>query len=118
MNSIHRVGVTIAGLVTLAVVGGAFVVQGYFAAQTAAAQATTLAVQATATDQPTRSATATPTLPPAVVYVMPKATAPVIHIIRRAKPAPTAKPGPTATPPIIHIIVPGPTGGDDGGSGD
>ena len=45
MNSIHRLGVTIAGLATVLTVAGAFVAQGYVAAQQASAQAT---AQATA----------------------------------------------------------------------
>ena len=39
MNSIHRVGLTIAGLATAATVAGAFVADGYFSAHQAAAAA-------------------------------------------------------------------------------
>jgi hypothetical protein len=105
MSAIHRVGATIAALVTVAAVGGAFVAQGYGDAHRAA-------VAAAETQQPTLSATYNPTLDPQTVYVMPVPTAPVIHIIKRA-PAPP----PATNPPVIHIIVPGPAGGDDGGSG-
>lgn len=106
MSAIHRAGATIAGLVTVAAVGGAFVAQGYVAAQHVAADATTQ------TQEATLSATSDPTLDPQTVYVMPVPTAPVIHITKKA-PAPP----PAAQPPVIHIIVPGPTGGDDGSSG-
>ena len=46
MNSIHRVGVTIAGVATVATVAGAFGVRSYVAAQDAAAQATVQALAA------------------------------------------------------------------------
>jgi uncharacterized protein (UPF0333 family) len=41
MNSIHRVGVMVASMVTVATIAGAFVVQGYVTAEQAAAAATT-----------------------------------------------------------------------------
>ncbi len=39
MNSIHRVGLTVATLATVVTLAGALVVQGYVAAEQAAAQA-------------------------------------------------------------------------------
>lgn len=91
MNSIHRIGVTIAGLATVATLAGAFVVQGYVAAQQAEAQATA---------QATVQATASPA--PQVIYV---------------NPVPTPQtPAPVQQPPVIHVVVPG--FGDDGGGSD
>jgi hypothetical protein len=95
--SIHRIGVTVASIVTVAAIGGAFVVQGYVAAEQAAAQAA-------ATSQAVAQATANAS--PEIVYISPPL------------PTPAATPTPTLPPaPIIHIIVPGP-GGDDGGHDD
>ncbi len=93
MNSIHRLGVTIAGLATVLTVAGAFVAQGYVAAQQASAQAT-----AQATAQAAASA-------PQIVYINPMPTAPP------APPTPTPQPQ-----QVIHVIVGG--GGDDGGGND
>jgi hypothetical protein len=103
MNSIHRVGLTIAGLATAAVVSGTFVVQGYVAAQQAQAKATEQAT-AQATQQPTTD----PTLGPETIYVNPVPTPQTIHVTQTAPPAPVAK------PPVIHVIVPGPTGENEG----
>ena len=92
MNSIHRMGLTIAGVATALTVAGAFVAQGYSAAQQARAQS----------DSATTAVTiaATPTLPPQIFYV---------------NPAPTPAAPPAAQPaPVIHVVVPG--FGDDGGS--
>ena len=77
MNTIHRVGLTIAGVVALLVVGGAFVVQGYTGAQADAAQAA--AAQAAAAQQ-TASPTATTdaSLDPVTVYVEPMPTQPAV----------------------------------------
>ena len=104
MNSIHRVGVTIAGFATIATVAGAFVVQGYTAAQHAA-QST---AQAPAAVAPT--ADPTETLGPQTIYVNPVPTPQVIHS--------TPAPGPAGRPPVVHVVVPGFGGDDDGGSGD
>jgi hypothetical protein len=93
MNSIHRLGVTIAGLATVLTVAGAFVAQGYVAAQQASAQAT-----AEATAQAAASA-------PQIVYINPMPTAPP------APPTPSPEPQ-----QVIHVIVGG--GGDDGGGDD
>ena len=86
MNSIHRIGVTIAGLATVATVAGAFVVQGYVAGE----QAAQAVAQATAP------------LTPRLVYVNPVPT---------PQPIPTAQP-----PQVIHVVVGGfgDDGGSDG----
>ena len=89
MNSIHRLGVTIAGLATVLTVAGAFVAQGYVAAQQASAQATAQAAASA----------------PQIVYINPVPTAPP------APPTPTPQPQ-----QVIHVIVGG--GGDDGGGND
>jgi hypothetical protein len=117
MNAIHRVGLTIAAVVALLVVAGAFVVQGYANAQKEAAQAS--AAQPTDTQA---APTATPdlSLDPQTVYVAPVPTPAIIHVVKPApavvapKPAPAKPPTPQPTPPVIHIVVPGPSGGDDG----
>ncbi len=88
MKSIHRVGVTIAGLATAATVAGAFVLQGYSSAQAAAQQANAQAAQATSS------------LAPEIVYVRPV-------------PTPQTQTQPPVEPPPIIQIVPG-TGDDDG----
>jgi hypothetical protein len=109
MNSIHRVGMTIAGIATVATVAGAFVAQGYIESKPAATQ--------TPTSTPTETATADPTpdptmdLAPQTIYVNPLPTPPVIHV---TKPAPVVRP--PKKPPVIHIVVPTPGGGDDGGN--
>jgi hypothetical protein len=109
MNSIHRVGVTVASFATVAAVAGAFVAQGYLGARSSAAP---VAVQATvpATADPTPGPT--PTLAPETVYINPMPTPAVIHVSAPAKKASKPKP-----PPVVHVVVPGPTGGDDGGGG-
>jgi hypothetical protein len=131
MNTIHRVGLTIAGVVALLVVGGAFVVQGYTGAKADAARAA--AAQAAAAQQ-TASPTSTTdaSLDPVTVYVEPMPTQPAVAIANPApggvvsRPDPTPAPptpaqptDPQPTPPVIHIIVPSPSGhGDDGGKDD
>jgi len=131
MNTIHRVGLTIAGVVALLVVGGAFVVQGYTGAKADAARAAT--AQAAAAQQ-TASPTATtdPSLDPLTVYVEPMPTQPAVAIANPAPAVAVSRPDPTPapptpaqptdpqpTPPVIHIIVPSPSGyGDDGGRDD
>jgi hypothetical protein len=99
MNSIHRIGVGIASLVTVATVAGALFIQGYSAAQ---------AVQASS---PSAAVSATPgaTLAPEIVYVNPVPSAQVVNVTQMQPPA-----GP---PPVIHVVVPS-VGGDDGGGAD
>lgn len=102
MNSIHRFGLAVAGVATVVTVAGAFVIQGYTAAEQAAAQA------AAQTPVPAiAAAVATPTQAPEIVYIAPPTPAPTA--------APTAVPA-QPQPAVIHVIVPAPGGGDDGGS--
>ncbi len=131
MSTIHRVGLTIAGVVALLLMAGAFVVQGFTSAQAEAAQATDQ--QATASETPSVTPTAETTLEPQIIYVEPLPTpAPVKRtnvapavVVSQPQPAqatPPAPPQPTepqATPPVIHIVVTAPPGhGDDNGGGD
>lgn len=97
MNSIHRLGVGIATLATLATVAGAFVVQGYTTAQQASAQTATATMAASAT------------LGPEIVYVNPVPSQQVVNVTQTQPPAPQ--------PPVVHVIVPT-VGGDDGGGSD
>jgi hypothetical protein len=83
VNTIHRAGLTIAGLSTAVLVAGAFVAQGYVAAMQAVPTAVTAA--------------ATPTLGPEIVYVNPAPTPAVIQVSQTAPPA--------GQPPVIHVIV-------------
>jgi hypothetical protein len=125
MNSIHKAGVAIAALVTIVAIAGAFAVQGYVAARQAqeAAAAPGVADAAVATDPPALAPTASPTLPPQVVYIAPVPTPAVITVTPPPKPAEKAgaTPAPTAqaTPPVIHITVTAPPGEhEDGREGD
>lgn len=114
MNSIHRVGLTIAAAIAILTVAGALLVEGYVSTHTAAAAPT--ASQVVATDSPTDAATETPSLEPQTIYVQPAPT-PAIVTITTAPPAVVSKP--KAPPPVIHVVVTAPPGtGDDGGSGD
>ena len=130
MNSIHRVGVTVAGLATVATIAGAFVAQGYLSAQQTAAQASAqaaalVAAAATATDTPQPPATPDPTadptasVSPQIIYVNPAPTPKTVHTAPRQpqRPAATRKPAPAPTPPVITVIVPTP-GGENGGHDD
>jgi hypothetical protein len=120
MNSIHRIGLVIAGLATAVAVGGAFVVQGYVAAQRAVASAAPPAAAANVVTTP--DPTASPSLDPQIVYVAPVPSPVTITVPGPAKPGaktPASTPNvPAATPPIIHVIVPTPVGEDDGVEGD
>jgi hypothetical protein len=121
MNSIHRIGLAIAGLATVLVVGGALVVDGYISAQKIASEATASPTQADPTAVPlTDAPTPTPTIEPQIIYVESAPTPAIITVSKPAAPAIPAVPKavPQATPPVIHVIVPGPTGGDDNGGGD
>jgi hypothetical protein len=62
MNSIHRVGATIAGAVAILTVAGALLVEGYMSTRTAAAGPT--ASQIVATGSPIDATTATRTSSP------------------------------------------------------
>jgi hypothetical protein len=105
MNSIHRTGLAIAGVVALLVLASAVLIQSYVAggsAQAAASPSPEATDTATATD-----ATA---LDPETVYINPVPTAAIITVVHTPKPT-HRRP---AAPPI-HIVVPGPTGDDGGG---
>ena len=130
MNTIHRVGLTIAGVVALLVVGGAFVVQGYTgakadAARAAAAQAAA-AQAAAALQNASPTSTTDPSLDPVIVYVEPTPTQPAVPIANPAPavavsgpdPTPVQPTDPQPTPPVIHIIVPSPSGHEDDHGGD
>jgi cytoskeletal protein RodZ len=106
MNSIHRVGLGIAGLVAVLVMAVAVFVQGSIGGSTAQAQAPdqNSSDSAAATD-----ATA---LDPETIYINPVPTAPVITVIHTPRPARRK-----AAAPVIHVIVPSQTS-DDGGSDD
>jgi hypothetical protein len=70
MNSIHRIGLTVAGVATALVVAGAFVVDGYTSAMATQNQAAAdAATQAPATDSPSPEP-----LQPTIVYVRPAPT--------------------------------------------
>jgi cytoskeletal protein RodZ len=105
MKSIHRIGLTIASLVAVVTVAGAFVVQGYVAAQQAAAQATTVNPAVQAAPAPTA------TQVPEIVYISPPTPATPAPAVAAVQP-PAVQPA-----PVIHVIVPS-SGGDDGGSDD
>jgi hypothetical protein len=99
MNSIHRLGVGIAALVTVATVAGALFIQGYSTAQQAAVQASSQSAGV--------SAPPSATLGPEIVYVNPVPSPQVVNVTQTQPPA-----GP---PPVIHVVVPS-VGGDDGGA--
>jgi hypothetical protein len=106
MNSIHRLGVTIAGFATVLMVAGVFVVEGYMDAKETVATST---AQASQMADPTTDATVS--LTPKTIYVNPLPTPQVIQAAQ--PPAPAQQP----QPPVIHVVVPG-FGGDDGGGSD
>jgi hypothetical protein len=120
MNSIHRFGLFIAGLATAVAVGGAFVVQGYVAAQQAVASAAPPAAAANVVATPDPAAS--PSLDPQIVYVAPVPSPRTITVPAPVKPGTNTSGntsgGPAATPPVIHVIVPTPVGEDDGVAGD
>ncbi len=123
MSSVHRAGLLTAGLVTGVAVAAVFTVQGYMTARQAQAQAVvpvaTDAANTTAPDPTTLSAA--DTLPPQVIYIAPQPTpAPATPAPAVPNPPqqPATQPGPQPTPPIIHVIVPSPTGEQEGPGGD
>ncbi len=119
MNSIHRIGLAIASLATVLVVGSAFVIGGYLSASTIASAAT---ASSGPTYAPTEAPTtmAAPTLDPETIYIESAPTPATVTIGKTAPPATGTipKPTPKTTPPVIHVVVPGPTGEDDGGGDD
>jgi hypothetical protein len=104
MNSIHRLGITIAGMVALVTIAGAVIIQGLTTGGVA---------QANAPEQPTSDPTAedTASLAPVTVYINPVPTPQVITVIHTPKPA---RRPPRATTKIV--VVPS-GGGDDGSEG-
>jgi hypothetical protein len=100
MNSVHRIGAGIAGLVSVATVAGAFFIQGY----TTARQSVQASTQSAAV-----TAAPSPTLGPEIVYVNPVPSQQVVNVTQTLPPA-----GP---PPVVHVVVPS-IGGDDGGADD
>jgi hypothetical protein len=151
MNSIHRIGVIIAGLATAAIIAAVLIGQGYVAAQQAAAQATAQAAAQAVAQASTAVGTVpatepAPSLAPETVYINPASPRPAVRGKRPSlpvgnppstvtapptqnPPAPvtapppqnppsTGTPAPAPTPPVIHIIVPGAGGDDNGGSDD
>jgi hypothetical protein len=96
MSSIHRAGLAIASLVTVATVAGAYGVRGYVAAQDAAATASPAALAAA-------DPTVDPTLAPETIYVNPLPTPQIVQATQ------TAQPG--TTPRYVHVFVPG-SGGE------
>ena len=113
MNSIHRVGLTIAGVVAILTVAGALLVEGYMSTRTAAAGPTASPV--VATDSPTDQATPSASLEPETVYIQPVPTPAIITITKTAAPVVSK---PKAPPPVIHVVVTAPPGSGDDGSGD
>lgn len=113
MNSIHRVGLVIAGLVAVLTVGGALAVQNFVAgaSQTAASAASSTPPTAA----PTEVQTDAPSLDPQVIYVEPADTPATVTVT--LTPAPRIRVGRKVPPPVIHVTVT-PSPGDDGGEGD
>jgi hypothetical protein len=114
MNSIHRVGLTIAAAVTILTVAGALLVQAYVSTRTAAAGPTASPVEAT--ESPTDTAAPTPSLDPETVYVQAVPTPAIITIRKTAKPV--VQTVPKAPPPVVHVVVTAPPGEGDDGPGD
>ena len=111
MNSIHRIGLTLAGVAGALTMAGALAIQGY-ASDQAAARATP-AQQAAAKTQGTDPTVDPTALDPETIYVNPALTPAVITVIHTAPPTRTRR---QPNPPVIHIIVPG-YGEGDGGDG-
>jgi hypothetical protein len=111
MNSIHRIGLTIAGVAGALTMVGALAVQGY-ANDVAAAQAT-VAPQAAGTQAPTDPTTDPTALDPETIYINPAPAPSIITVTITPPPSKTRR---QPKPPVVHIIVPS-SGGDDGGEG-
>jgi hypothetical protein len=92
--SIHRVGLVIAALAVVAVVGGALIAGGYLGARSQASGGpASVTVQ-----RPPLPTAAAEFAPPQVVYVRPAPSPKVIHV---------TQPAPAAPPRVVHITVPG-----------
>jgi len=104
MNSIHRIGLTIAGVAGALTIACALAVQG-FATNLAAAQGRQPAAETQSASDPTSDPTA---LDPQTIYVNPAATPQIITVIHTPKP--TRRP--------VVTSVPNQGWGDDGGNDD
>jgi Putative Flp pilus-assembly TadE/G-like len=125
MNSIHRIGLIVAGIVTALVVAGAFVVEGYtsaIATQNQSQNGADAATQAPATDTPGAAS-----FEPTVIYVRPAPTAAstipqdasIFVIPATSTLPPTPEVAPTPQPPDpTQAPTPRPTFGDGGGGDD
>ena len=114
MNSIHRVGLMIAGAVAILTVAGALLIEGFMGTRTAAAGPA--ASQSVATDSPTDAPTSSTTLDPQTIYIQPFPTPAVVTITQTAPPVVQTKP--KAPPPVVHVVVTAPPGSGDDGPGD
>ena len=103
MNSIHRIGLTIAGVAEALTIAGALAVQGFATSLVAAQGQPAAAAQATA--DPTTGPTA---LDPQTIYVNPAPTPRIVTVIHTPKP--TRRP--------VVPSVPNQGWGDDGGGND
>ena len=123
MNSIHRLGIAISGVVAALTVGIALMAGGYVSPPRTAAHEATLA-QESASMAPTPSPTATVT--PETIYIEADPTTPVVKVVRPAppvdQPAPTtapapARPAPTPNPTPRRTRAPAPSQSNGWGQG-
>ena len=105
MNSIHRLGLAVAGVVALLALAGAVLLQGLTNAGVAQANAP----EPSESDVPTADPAS---LDPVTIYINPVPTPAIVTVVHT--PAPTHRRRATPTP--ITVVVPG--GGDDGGGDD
>jgi hypothetical protein len=107
MNSIHRIGLTIAGLAGVMTIATAVGLQGYSSGLTAAQAAAAQPAADTQGASPTANPTA---LDPETIYVNPAAT-PAIITITNTPPPTRGRHRPVVTVPAYN----GDDGGNDGG---
>jgi hypothetical protein len=124
MNQIHRIGLGVAGVAAALTVAGALVMDGYVTAGKDLAQVTASQQDPTAITTVEPAASPTPSVGPLTIYVRPAPIPPVTHVTKPApvvtlRPVPpvTGTPAPAVTPPVIHVIVPTPSG-EGGGTDD
>jgi hypothetical protein len=98
LSTIHRAGVTIAGLAASLTIAGALVAQGYVAAKKSVSTPAAVQTTTAATDPAQKTET---------IYVNPVPSAPVVHVVQTAPPV--------GSPAVIHQIVAG--GGGEPGEG-
>ena len=96
MNQIHRIGLSVAGVAAALTVAGALVMDGYVTAGKDLAQVTASQQDPTAITTVEPAASPTPSVDPLTIYV---------------------RPAPAVAPPVIHVIVPTPSG-EGGGTDD